>query len=191
MQNKRSNTTVENVKVVKRYEDLKPCYIIFICMKNPFPEAGLHKYTFRNVCDEMPNLDLGDGAVKVFLAAEGTADDISDEMKGFLAFLTNRQSRTDLTRRLAEEVDKARRHERWKVEYMTLLERDERMREEGQKRRLVMQVCKKLVKGKTPQEIAEALEEDISEIREICDVAAGFAPEYREDDVWAAILDEH
>ena len=36
-----------------------------------------------------------------------------------------------MTRRLEEEVEKARHHERWKVEYMTLLERDELMREEG------------------------------------------------------------
>ena len=84
-----------------------PCYIIFICMKNPFPELGLHKYTFRNVCDKKPGFTLDDGAVKVILSAEGTADDVSEEMKGFLAFLTTHQSSTELTCRLKEEVEKA------------------------------------------------------------------------------------
>ncbi len=72
------------------YKDLKPSYVIFICLKNPFPEANLHKYTFYNTCEEMPDIQLNDGAVKVFLSAEGTKDDVSEEMKGFLTFLASR-----------------------------------------------------------------------------------------------------
>ena len=74
---------------------------------------------------------------------------------------------------------------------MTLQERDERMREEGREEgrmeALVSLTCKKLAKGKTLQEISEDLEEDVSAIRRICDVAAGFAPEYPMDDIMAGL----
>ena len=69
---------------------------------------------------------------------------------------------------------------------MTLQERDERMREEGQRQLLVSLVCKQLARGKTPQAIVEDMEE-FPIIRKICDVASGFAPEYPEDDVLAAL----
>lgn len=63
-------------------------------------------------------------------------------------------------------------------------------KEQGIKLKLVSMVCKKLVKGKTPQEIAEDLEEDLSEIQKICTVASGFAPEYQPEAVLAAIEKE-
>ncbi len=63
-------------------------------------------------------------------------------------------------------------------------------KEQGIKLKLVSMVCKKLVKGKTPQEIAEDLEEDLSEIQKICTVASGFAPEYQPEVVLAAIEKE-
>ncbi|MBQ8305354.1 MAG: hypothetical protein IJX90_03955 [Blautia sp.] len=74
---------------------------------------------------------------------------------------------------------------------MTLEERDERMREEGREEgrmeTLVSLVCKQLSKGKTPQEIAEILDMDLSVIQKICDTAADFASEYPIDDIMAAL----
>ncbi len=51
-------------------------------------------------------------------------------------------------------------------------------REEGREDQLVMQICKKLKKGKDVHQIADDLEEDEIRIQVICDVAAAFAPEY-------------
>ena len=48
----------------------------------------------------------------------------------------------------------------------------------GEEQRLFRQVCTKLKKGKTPEVIAEELEEDLSIIRSICEAAEEFAPEY-------------
>ena len=48
----------------------------------------------------------------------------------------------------------------------------------GEEQRLFRQVCTKLKKGKTPEVIAEELEEDLSTIRSICEAAEEFAPEY-------------
>ena len=50
---------------------------------------------------------------------------------GTFIVLTTKEVGSDFTRRLDERVGTARRHEKWRLEYMTLLERDERMWEEG------------------------------------------------------------
>ena len=58
----------------------------------------------------------------------------------------------------------------------------ERGREEGrlvgEEQLLFRQICTKLKKGKTPEMIAQELEEDLSPIRSICEAAEEFAPEY-------------
>ena len=49
---------------------------------------------------------------------------------------------------------------------------------EGKTERLVDQICKKLRKGKLQETIAEELEENLEQVRQICSVAAAFAPEF-------------
>ena len=48
----------------------------------------------------------------------------------------------------------------------------------GQELKLIEIVCKKLKKNKTAEQIAEELEEEITDIQKIYDVAKKFAPEY-------------
>ena len=115
------------------FRELKNSYIIFICLDNLFPETGLHKYSFRTICAENRNLELGDGTQKIILAAKGSRDDVSDELKAFLTYVAGNAPESDLTKRLEKSVEEARKHIRWRKEYMTLLERDEQMREEGRK----------------------------------------------------------
>lgn len=72
---------------------------------------------------------------KIFLCAGGTADDVSDDMKDFLDWLIGKQGKSELVKALDNAVQKARNHEEWRLEYMTLLMRDQEMirrgREEG------------------------------------------------------------
>ena len=49
---------------------------------------------------------------------------------------------------------------------------------EGEMKLMVSLICKKLSKGKSFNQIADELEEDVSKIKEIYDVAKDFAPEY-------------
>lgn len=118
--------------------------MIFICLKDPF-DKDLHIYTFENRCREDSSIILGDDTTKVFINAAGTADDVSDEMKEFLNYLQGKGASNDFTRRIDNEVDKARAHEEWRVEYMSLLLRDQEMRaagrEEGreEKRRAIVE----------------------------------------------------
>ena len=93
---------------------------------------GLHKYTFENRCKEMPELVLGDESTKIFLCAGGNADDVSDDMKDFLNWLTTEQiGDSELVKKLQNAVENAPNQEEWRLEYMTLLMRDNEMREEG------------------------------------------------------------
>ena len=115
------------------FSELKNSFIIFICLDNLFPEIGLHKYSFSTICEEQRNLKLGDGSHKIILSAKGSRDDVSEGLKSFLSYIAGNVPDSDLTKRLDDLVGKARRHVEWRKEYMTLLERDERMREEGRK----------------------------------------------------------
>ena len=51
-------------------------------------------------------------------------------------------------------------------------------------------MCKKLVKNKSIEEIADDLEEDVSTIEKICNVASKFAPEYDVDSIMEALEKE-
>lgn len=113
------------------YKELKKSFVIFICQSDPF-DKGLHIYTFENRCRECTELLLGDETTKVFINAEGTVNDVSKEMKDFLDYLKGKGVKGDLARRIDDEVNKARVHEEWKVEYMSLFLRDQEKIEEGQ-----------------------------------------------------------
>lgn len=58
------------------------------------------------------------------------------------------------------------------------------LREEGQEKKLIEMVCKKLRKDKSPELIAEELEEEESVIKEICEKAKKYAPEYDIDKIY-------
>lgn len=126
------------------FNELKKSFVIFICLEDPFKE-GLHIYTFENRCIECLDLTLCDETTKVFINAAGTANDVSEDMKNFLEYLKGNGVQSDFTRRIAEEVSKARTHEEWKVEYMSLILRDHEMRAEGraeQKRTMVVNMLR-------------------------------------------------
>lgn len=63
-------------------------------------------------------------------------------------------------------------------------------RREGAGIQLISMVCKKLQKGKTPEEIAEELDEDAAKIREICDAAQETAPDYDAEMIYHAITEK-
>ena len=53
------------------------------------------------------------------------------QVAGFMYWMVNkRKGKSEFVKRLDEAVQKARSHEEWRMEYMTLLMRDNKMREE-------------------------------------------------------------
>ncbi len=113
-----------------KYSDLKQSYVIFICLTDPF-EKNLPVYRFTNRCDVLPELELNDEAYKVFVNAACTSEGISDELKAFFEYLCNGKVQSEFVRRIEHKVDKARKHEEWRLEYMTLFMRDMEKKEEG------------------------------------------------------------
>ena len=68
---------------------------------------------------------MGDGAVKIFLNAEGVLDDVSRELRAFLDYVAGRKTEDPYVKKLEEAVKKAKRNREWRHEYMTLLMRDQ------------------------------------------------------------------
>ena len=60
-------------------------------------------------------------------------------------------------------------------------------REEGEQRKLIQLICKKLEKNIAVSEIADMLEEDLETIQEISNVASKYAPEYDIDKIMAEL----
>ena len=78
-------------------------------------------------------MELDDGASRIFLSTNGDKKDISAELQALLDYIAGKAPESDFTRRLDEQVKRYREHKERRAEYMTLLERDEMMREEGRK----------------------------------------------------------
>ena len=74
------------VDASQHYKKLNKSYIIFICPFDLYGK-GRHIYTFENICKEDNSISMGDEAVKIFLNADGTMDDVSKELKAFLDYV--------------------------------------------------------------------------------------------------------
>jgi len=63
---------------------------------------------------------MGDEAVKIFLNAKGTLDDVSDE-----DYVAGKKPKDAYVERLEEAVKEAKKNREWRHEYMTLLMSDQ------------------------------------------------------------------
>ena len=117
----------------RSYKKLNPSYVIFICQFDIF-NTGRHIYTFENICREDKNISLGDGAVKIFLNADGKMNDVSRELKAFLDYVAGKKSEDAFVNKLEEAVKAAKKNREWRREYMTLLMRDQENIEKGIKK---------------------------------------------------------
>ena len=112
------------------YNKLKPCFIIFICPFDPF-QKGRHIYTFENFCKEDKTLSLNDGMTKIFLNAKGTQDDVSQQLHAFLDYVAGKESEDLFVQKLKKAVKEAKKNRNWRLEFMTLLMRDQENIEKG------------------------------------------------------------
>ena len=61
----------------------------------------------------------------------------------------------------------------------------------GRANLLIEQICKKLAKGKTYDVIAEELEESPDKIKDICEIAREYAPEYDKEAILKALTEKN
>ncbi len=158
---------------------------------------GLYRYTFEEHCLEIPELKLNDGAKRIFINTNGTnSKEFSQEFLDFMEYINQSTDtvaeKTDSSkiRQIHNRVCTIRTLEKTGVKFMQWWEEKayareegwseghEEGREEGEFSLLVHQVCRKLSKGLPPEQIADHLETDISQILKICETASSYAPNY-------------
>ena len=137
------------------YDELKRSYVIFICPFDLYGK-GQHIYTFENICKEDGSIFMGDEAVKIFLNAKGTLDDVSDELEAFLDYVAGKKPKDAYVERLEEAVKEAKKNREWRHEYMTLLMRDRENVKIGEKRgeEKMLMLMERLIKDKRFDDIA-------------------------------------
>ena len=140
------------------FKNLKPVYIIFICLFDLFGK-GRHIYTFQNVCKEDKDIVLEDGTTKIFLNTAGDRNDVSNELRVFLEYVSGKKSDDSFIRELEEAVEEARKNRKWRHEYMTLLMREQESEERGLEKGILGMIASLRKFGVSDDSILQELED--------------------------------
>ncbi len=189
------------------FDRLGRTYIVVICGFDLYG-LGKYRYTFENRCIEALELPIGDECTKVILNTKGTnGDEVDQALIDFLHYVEKStpdnvpEECDERLKRLQQIIDEIKTSEKVEVGLMTMEERDRQIREEGRQEgrevgqqegrqlTLIGLVCRKLKRNKSPEVIAAELEEDPATIRQICAAAAAFEPDYDEQAILSAILE--
>lgn len=103
----------------KDYVDLKNSYVIFVCTFDPFG-LGQKIYSFRNTCKEA-NIELKDGAQKIFLNTKGSVGEVNNDIDNFLKYVEENKINGDFVENIASVVEKVKGHKELGVKYMSML----------------------------------------------------------------------
>ncbi len=161
-------------------------------------QKGLAKYTFMEQCEEIDGLYLEDGTKKIFLNM--TSKNGSKELVSMLQYMKNTtldnpeiEVKDERIVKLDKIVSEVKESEEWEAVQMNILEIGINQGiSQGEKRKLVTQVCKKLQKGYEISQIAEMLEEEECVIEEISKVVKKYEPDYNVERIVKEISDmEH
>ena len=162
-----------------KYKELPSTIIIFITQEDIFGKDRA-KYTFTEQCEEIEGLHLEDGTTKIFLNM--SSKNGSKELVSLLQYMRNTkldnpeiQVKDERIVELDKIVSEVKESEEWEAVQMNILEVGINR---GEMQKLVSQVCRKLAKGNSVEEIADMLEEEPEMIQTICDIAAQYAPDY-------------
>ena len=153
-----------------------------IIMITPFDLFGLGKYqyTFRSYCEEDKDLELGDGAIRIFLNTRGTNDDeVSKELVDFLHYIEKTDDESaeaagsERIKLIHECVRKIKSSEEMGVKYMQsweekIYERD-KGREEGRtigKAESILDILQEL--GEVPEGLKDCIlaQQDITVLKD-------------------------
>ena len=93
----------------KLYKSLPESTIMFICTFDPFGE-GRGRYTFRECCEEKPELKLKDGTRKIFYNSCYEGNNLPEELKKFYDYIEKDRVDSELTCKIEDAVDKGRQN---------------------------------------------------------------------------------
>ena len=97
------------LKKGRDYKDLKPSYVIFICMKDPF-EMGEAVYQFQMI-DKNLQLQLNDETYTIILAIDCPKGKIPKELETFFTYVEREEvdESDDFVKRIHEKVEEVNR----------------------------------------------------------------------------------
>ena len=157
----------------EHYGNLPPCYIVFICLHDPF-NAGLPVYTLNVKCQENTSVKTDHGFTWIVLAAPAWDRLPPGRLRNLLHYISSGEAGDDrFATKLAAAVRAANGDEAWRKEKMALLTFEEdmeiqrRMLEEDredfeiQKRMLEEDRGDFEIQKRTLEEQQRALEEDL------------------------------
>ncbi|MCD7863834.1 MAG: Rpn family recombination-promoting nuclease/putative transposase [Lachnospiraceae bacterium] len=175
------------------YGELPDAYVIFICDFDPTGD-NLYRYCYEMNCRET-GATLNDGTHTIFLSTKGKDKDaVPQELVSFLEYVGNPVAKEHIkdsfVRSLDTQISTIKRDREWRNKYMLLELTLAKEREEGKLQTLVEQCCRKLAKGRSNEEIADALECDLSQINAIVNVAQKYAPDYDVDKILEELCKE-
>ena len=149
------------------YLELPDSFVIFICTFDCFG-LGLPVYTFCNQCEENNALKLNDGTKKIFLNPDSNREELSPDLNAFLDYLQGQLTRNSFVQTLDESVKIARRHEKWRLEYMTIEIRDQDKLRQGKREKAIEMVTAMFQNG-IPFDVVERCASVLSaeELKEI------------------------
>ncbi len=176
-----------------KYKELPSSIIIFITQDDIFGK-DIAKYTFTEQCEKIKGLHLEDGTTKIFLNM--TSKNGSKELISLLQYMKdtrldnpNIETEDERLIKLNEIVSEVKESEEWEAVQMNILEVGiQRGLEQGEQKKIVSQVCKKMAKGYTVEKIADMLEEEPSVIQTIYDIAKPYQPDYDIEQIYRNLI---
>lgn len=176
-----------------KYKESPSSIIIFITQDDIFGK-DIAKYTFTEQCEEIKGLHLEDGTTKIFLNM--TSKNGSKELISLLQYMKdtrldnpNIETEDERLIKLNEIVSEVKESEEWEAVQMNILEVGiQRGLEQGEQKKIVSQVCKKMAKGYTVEKIADMLEEEPSVIQTIYDIAKPYQPDYDIEQIYRNLI---
>lgn len=109
-------------------------------------------------------MNFGDETTAIILNTKGTKGDVSDDLKDFLKSVNGEYTNSDFSVKIKGEVDKVKRSEEWRREYMTLYLHEQEIkakaRKEGKLETLVSLVKNNLLSTTDAAQTAELPEEE-------------------------------
>ena len=104
-----STRASSEMKKGRPYKDLKPSYVIFICMKDPF-EMGEAIYQFQMI-DKNLQLQLDDETYTIILAIDCPKGKIPRELETFFTYVEREEvdENDDFVKRIHEKVEEVNR----------------------------------------------------------------------------------
>ena len=179
------------------YPKLKESYILFICKEDPFETGekdekgnkkyyGLPCYTFRNICEENPLVNLNDNSVKVVYNASAYKQEKDERVRDFLSYVFNGEAgEDDFTNRLEAVVKKVKDDEKFRSDYAAMNLHDwdlsRRAEEAGREKGIeegsynkAIEAAKNLLRMKlgTHEQIAQAQDLPLKKVQELAEEVA-------------------